>query len=254
MKNNTFYFSHDFNAHNDVKILFLRQQLGMEGYGIYWFLIESLADAGGIMPMKIVPVLAMQMHTSEVKVQGVINNFELFIIEDQKFFSNRLNEHLHKRKELSIKNSEKGKLSAEKRNSTAVQPQLNRSSTKEKKGKESKGKEIKVKESIELPFNDIDFVNKWNEWKDYKKTQHKFTFKSNATEKISLNQLETLSNKNSDIAIKIINQSIANGWKGFFEIKNVTNDKPANEKRFEAYLEYANRYKDVSNDKNDFGL
>ena len=32
------------------------------------------------------------------------------------------------------------------------------------------------------------------------------------------------------------------------------NGKPANEKRFEAYLEYANRYKDVSNDKNDFGL
>jgi hypothetical protein len=248
MKKDTFYFSHDFNAHNDVKILFLRQQLGMEGYGIYWFLIESLADAGGIMPMKIIPVLAMQMHTSEVKVQAVINNFELFIIEDEFFFSNRLNDHLNKRKELSIKNSEKGKLSAEKRNSTAVQPQLNISSTKESKRKESKGKEIKLNESIELPFNNIDFINKWNEWKEYKKTQHKFTFKSNATEKISLNQLENLSNKNSEIAIKIINQSIANGWKGFFEIKNVTNDKPANEKRFDAYIEFANRYKKPSAD------
>ena len=41
MKKDTFYFSHDYNAHNDVKILFMRQQLGMEGYGIYWFLIED---------------------------------------------------------------------------------------------------------------------------------------------------------------------------------------------------------------------
>ena len=89
MKKDTFYFSHDYNAHNDVKILFMRQQLGMEGYGIYWFLIESLADAGGYLPLKIIPVLAMQMHTTEVKVKALIENFDLFQITDRK--STRLN-------------------------------------------------------------------------------------------------------------------------------------------------------------------
>ena len=58
MKKDTFYFSHDYNAHNDVKILYMRHQLGMEGYGIYWFLIESLADAGGFLPLDLIPVLA----------------------------------------------------------------------------------------------------------------------------------------------------------------------------------------------------
>lgn len=142
MKKDTYYFSHDFNARNDVKILFLRQQMGMEGYGIFWYIVESLADSGGIMPMKIIPVLAMQMQTTEVKVRAVICQFELFIIEDEQFYSERLNQHLQKRIEIKELNSIKGKISAEKRrNLTAVEQRLNCGSTKEKKGKEIKGNE-----------------------------------------------------------------------------------------------------------------
>jgi hypothetical protein len=146
MKKDTFYFPHDYNAVTDVKILFMRQQLGMEGYGIYWFLIESLANSGGILPMKIIPVLAMQIQVTEVKVKGLIENFELFEVIDNQFFSVRLNEHLNERESLRMINSEKGKLSAEKRKinriSTAVEPMLNCGATKERKGKERKEKEI----------------------------------------------------------------------------------------------------------------
>lgn len=220
MKKDTYYFSHDFNAHNDVKILFLRQQLGMEGYGIFWYLIESLADSGGRMPIKIVPVLAMQMHIQEIKVMAVITEFDLFIIENDQFYSQRLNHHLNKRDEIKKINSEKGKLSAEKRRiSTAVEPQLNSSSTKEKKEKESKENEI----DIVYPFG-YDFKVKWGEWLDYKKKEHKFTFKSKKTEQIALNQLEELCNFNEQNAIQIINQSIGNGWKGFFKLQNQNNE------------------------------
>jgi uncharacterized protein YdaU (DUF1376 family) len=144
----TYYFSHDYNAHNDVKILFMRQQLGMEGYGIYWFLIESLADSGGYLPMKIIPVLAMQMHTNEVKVKAVIESFELFEVNENQFFSSRLLEHLEVRNNIKKMNSEKGKRSAELRKSTAVQQRLNCGSTKERKGKESKEKEIDINKEI----------------------------------------------------------------------------------------------------------
>src|SRR5690349_16074783 len=90
------YFSHDYNASDDVKILFLRQQLGMEGVGIYWYIIERLAQAGGRLPMKIVPVLAMQMQTPDVKVSAVINSFDLFNIENDLFFSRRLIQFIDK--------------------------------------------------------------------------------------------------------------------------------------------------------------
>jgi len=79
MKKNTYYFSHDYNAANDVKVLFLRQQLGMEGYGIYWYLVESLASA---------------------------EQFQLFVIEAGTFKSLRLSEHLNLRKGLADKGKE----------------------------------------------------------------------------------------------------------------------------------------------------
>jgi uncharacterized protein YdaU (DUF1376 family) len=75
----------------------------MEGYGIYWFLVENLAQAGGILPMNITPVLAMQMQTNEVKVKAVIEEFNLFTIAENGFFSKRLTEHLDMRKKLSDK-------------------------------------------------------------------------------------------------------------------------------------------------------
>lgn len=94
------YFSHDYTASDDVKILFLRQSLGMEGLGCYWFIIERLAQAGGQLPLKIIPVLSMQMQVAETKVQAVIHNFELFTMQDEFFFSRRLNETIYLRKTL----------------------------------------------------------------------------------------------------------------------------------------------------------
>lgn len=119
----------------------MRQQLGMEGYGIYWFLIESLADSGGFLPLKIIPVLSMQMHTTEVKVKAVIESFELFEINENQFFSARLLKHLEVRNTLS----EKGKIGAAKRwkNGEANGVAIGEANAKERKGKEKKGKEIK---------------------------------------------------------------------------------------------------------------
>jgi hypothetical protein len=138
MKKDAFYFSHDYNAHNDTKILYMRQDLGMEGYGIYWFLVESLADSGGILPLKIVPVLAKQMDVTLAKVETIINQYDLFQLIDDQFFSQRLMQHLELRNGLS----EAGKLGALKRweihkNGGAI----GGANAKERKGKESKGNE-----------------------------------------------------------------------------------------------------------------
>lgn len=231
MKKSTYYFSHDYNAANDVKILFMRQQLGMEGYGIYWYLIEHLADAGGRLPLKIIPVLAMQMQSQEIKIRAVISEFELFEIVDETFFSVRLLSNLDRVNELKINNSIKGKLSAEKRKSTAVEQRLNSGATKERKGKEIKGNEI------DNVFSE-NFLVHWQNWIDYKKTSHKFVYKTKTSLKISFENLVRLSAKNEQNAIEIINQSIANGWKGFFELK--TNQ---NANRIESVVNWANQFK-----------
>ena len=136
MKSSTYYFSHDYNAANDTKILFLRHQLGMEGYGIYWYLIEQLANAGGKLPLELIPVLAMQMHCTDVKVNGVLMNFDLFTIESGEFWSHRLQDHL----ELRLKLSESGKAGAKNRwkNEEAIREAIGEGNAKERKEKEIK--------------------------------------------------------------------------------------------------------------------
>jgi hypothetical protein len=121
------FFSHDYNASDDVKILFMRQQLGMEGVGIYWYVIERLAQAGGKLPLKIVPVLSMQMQVPDVKVMAVINQFELFTVEDERFFSQRLLSNISMVTRIKDKLSDAGKKGAQKRwnnNDTPQKPDL----------------------------------------------------------------------------------------------------------------------------------
>ena len=233
MKKNTYYFSHDYNSRNDTKILFLRMQLGMEGYGIYWYLIESLAESGGTLPLQLIPVLAMQMHTTEAKVNAVVNAFSLFEITDDLFFSIRLNEHLEKVNQIKLSASQRGKLSAEKRKSTKIQQSV------EHTVEQRKGKERKVNKTIITNSFSKDFLNDWKIWIDFKKTNFKFTYKTIESEQIAFNRLYKISNENQSTAREIINVSIANGYKGLFELKTNQNAKPTNQ---QLQNEYANRW------------
>lgn len=237
MKKNTYYFSHDYNARNDTKVLFLRMQLGMEGYGIYWYLIESLAESGGTLPLQLIPVLAMQMHTTEAKVKAVVNGFNLFEIIDEQFFSIRLNEHLEKVNQIKLSASERGKLSAEKRNLTKIQQAVEL--PVELPVEQSKGKESKENKTIITNSFTEDFLKYWNEWIDYKKTNYRFDYKNLKTEQIAFNHLYKISNENQSTAREIINVSIANGYKGLFQLKTNQNAKPTNQQLQD---EYTNRW------------
>ena len=119
--NKSLYFSHDYTASDDVKMLFLRQSLGMEGVGVFWYVIEQLAKAGGYLPLKIIPVLSMQMQVTETKVQGVIQNFDLFKIEEEQFYSKRLITTIDFRKMLQ----DSGSKGAAKRWGTDKQTKIN---------------------------------------------------------------------------------------------------------------------------------
>ena len=85
--------------------------------------------------------------------------------------------------------------------------------------KEKKIEPIEQKKEIVYPFVSAEFLAAWSNWKDYKGKEHKFYFKSELSEQASLMGLNNLANHNEQIAIKIIMQSMANGYKGFFPLK-----------------------------------
>ena len=92
-----------------------------------------------------------------------------------------------------------------------------------------KDKEIGIEKGIEIesekivfPFTSESFCNAWEKWKQFKREQHRFTYKGKHSEQMALNELLKLSGKVETNALEIIEQSIANGWKGLFELKRKT--------------------------------
>ena len=78
---------------------------------------------------------------------------------------------------------------------------------------------------INLPFDSKRFSNAWSLWKDYKKKDFRFTFKSAISESSALSKLHKMSEGHEENALLIIEQSVANGWKGFFQLSKSQNKK-----------------------------
>ena len=84
-------------------------------------------------------------------------------------------------------------------------------------------KEKEKKEKLIFPFESSEFLKLWETWKNYKKTEFNFTYKSIQSEQAALMEVYNLSGGDEPTANKIILQSMSNKWKGFFEIKNLNN-------------------------------
>lgn len=100
--------------------------------------------------------------------------------------------------------------------------------------KETKNNLIKKGIQVNLPdeFNNDLFIDKWEEWKQYKKLELKQGYKSTISEGKVISKLYNDSNKNLNTALLMIDQAVVNGWKGIYQINNnnsFSNGKTANE-------------------------
>jgi general stress protein YciG len=114
LKKDAYYFSHDANAQEDPKCIILIEQLGMEGFGLFWGLVERLRmEKNYKLPLTILPALARIWNSSRVKKSG------LFEIENDSFFSLRLlrsmEEYEEKKKKLVEAGRKGGKASVDRR-------------------------------------------------------------------------------------------------------------------------------------------
>lgn len=74
-----------------------------------------------------------------------------------------------------------------------------------------------------FPFESEEFKDLWQKWKNYKLLDHKFSYKSRESEQAALQDLAKVSGGVEQTAREIILQSMAKGWKGFFELKQSVN-------------------------------
>jgi len=70
-----------------------------------------------------------------------------------------------------------------------------------------------------MPFDSDEFLEMWETWKQERKDRKLKNFTPRG-EQAALHDLHKMSKGNHDTAIKIIQQSLAKGWQGLYELKS----------------------------------
>lgn len=96
----TFYFSHDYNTRSDAKIKKLIQKHNFNGYGLYWAIIEDLYQNNNNIELDY-ESMCYDYRTTESIIKSIIEDFELFIIDNNYFGSLSVQRRLEQRNEKS---------------------------------------------------------------------------------------------------------------------------------------------------------
>ena len=108
----SYYFSHDSNALTDPKILSMRCDYGMEGYGVFWAVIEMLRVQEEYrlelnkLNFNALKMLCMTQIDIEEFVDKCVNEYKLFETDGKYFWSESLCGRMEKKDDLSQKRRE----------------------------------------------------------------------------------------------------------------------------------------------------
>jgi len=156
MSKNTFWFSHDYHSRSDKKLLRLRMKHGMEGVGIYWCIVEMLYEEVGYLQHSEYERIAFELQTNEEIIRNVVNDFGLFEVDNDKFWSNSALNRLRIRENKSNKARESINSRWNKGNTNELHSYYDANTIKEKKGKEKK-EERKIGFSFSENGNEVIF-------------------------------------------------------------------------------------------------
>ena len=169
MAKDTFYFSHDFNARQDEKIKRLIRKHKMQGYGIFWAIVEDLYNNANALETDYEGI-AFDYHSDINTIKSIIQDFDLFVFEGTTFGSISIERRLNERNEKSAKASKSAlyRWQKHRENANAMQTHSDSNAIKERKGKElNNNKEKKI--NFELFWNLYDkkeqkdsCLTKWN--------------------------------------------------------------------------------------------
>lgn len=147
MKKSTYYFSHDYHARSDGKLIKVMMKHGVEGIGIYWCLIEMLYENEGIISTDEYERISFELRTNVERITSMIHDFGLFQNDGKFFWSESVNRRIEHLKNKSIKARESVNLRWKRKENTNVLQSNNDSNTikyNEIKSNEIKSNNIKV--------------------------------------------------------------------------------------------------------------
>lgn len=228
------YFSHDADAADDPKCVLLLDQLGPEGYGIFWLLVETLRkqDPNFSYPVQLLPALAKRFNTTLEKIKAVVTGYGLFVISDNNeiFFSESLIRRMQLMNEIREKKRIAGALGGRKKAENLALLQQNPSDALPIKRKIKEKVKLKSKEKEKGDFSvPVEFQNIWNKWLAYRKSDLKKPYKTTRGEQAAFNELLTYTKGDHALMNEIIDSTINKEWQSLTYIiqsKSKINENP----------------------------
>jgi len=154
------------------------------------------------------------LNVSEATARGYISKLcnAGFLVREGDRYNRRLRKSAQTSAQIRADECVNSRKRARKSTQTSAQNSAHKLTSK-LTTKESHNKSAHSRDVV-LPFQTEAFEAAWNEWKEYKRTDHRFKFKTPKSEQRSLITLQNEHPEESD-AIQALHTAIANGWKGF---------------------------------------
>jgi hypothetical protein len=246
------YFSHDYYARQDPKIINLIVKCGMEGYGAYWALIEFLHQQGGKVKRNEINSFFLSISVSEKVAKAILNESGLIKANKTYYFSERVASNLKKRQDISDKRRAAIQERWEKDSDTNVLQSEYKCITKDKicntkviqndtNIKRNINNNIKKRVSKDTPKESggerlVDAFEKYagdNEniiqaFKDFEEMRKKIRKPlTDKAKELIVKELKNLTKDDETLTLAILNQSIRNCWQDVFPLRqSQEQDKP----------------------------
>ena len=223
------WFKHDSNAHRDAKLKRLIMAYGMEGYGLYWYCLEEIANQVSTEKYTFelehdAEIIAFDSGMSVTKVEeimkkmvdlnlfqssnGIVTCLKLAKRIDQSMTGNRQMRKIitsYKNQEVKVKNHDSD-MTESRVGHVIVSP--------EEKRREEKRIDEKRKEEKKTPVGLN--VDAWNGYLEFRK---RIKLKK-LTKASCQKQMKWLIEQGDfEVQAQIIDNSIRNGWQGLFSLK-----------------------------------
>lgn len=104
------YFKHSETAQDELKLAKLRSDLGAEGYGLYWMLLERIHREDAFSIGYDISIISFLLGASAEKVEQIITSYGLFEERNGRLYSLELEAGLTKRKPRKTKSYKKVKI------------------------------------------------------------------------------------------------------------------------------------------------
>ena len=164
MSKDAYYFSHDSNARNDLKVVKLRRSSGLEGYGLYWCIIEMLRESDRYeLPIQDISAICFELRTNE-KLFDILFECQLLFKGKKMFYSKSLKNRMLRLDKIK----QKRKIAGAKGGKSKASAKQVLSNSEASKVKQSKEEQSKVNGSKEYKIPSLIDVKSYFKEKGYK--------------------------------------------------------------------------------------